>query len=240
MDEFSPAITNEDRQMLAQARSSFCAFLGLHFMQLPDEELIRQVRGTEFQDLLIALVQDENTHPEISQGAQEMLSFLEQSGDIPTKQLLESLGVDRTRLYRGVSPSYGPPPPYEAVWMPGVVKMTDLLQEIAAIYQSRGLAPAPDANERLDYAGIELAYIERLAQEEASHWAAGEINLALESLAKQEEFLLAHIAIWTPRFVETALEHARTGFYRGHLHMLRGFIQDQLEILVELSKNSGG
>jgi TorA maturation chaperone TorD len=237
-DDFS--ISSEDLQMLAQARASFCAFLGLHFMQLPDEDLICQARSAEFHDLLDALIQDENTHPEISLGAQQMSGFLEDTRQAPDEQLLETLGVDRTRLYRGVSPGYGPPPPYEAVWAAGVVKTSELLQEIAAVYQKNGLTTSSDTNERIDYVGIELAFFERLAQKEARNWAARDEQAAFQALEQQKDFLNHHLAVWTPKFVENALEHTKTDFYRGHLHMLRGFVEDQQEILVELTGRREG
>jgi len=61
--------------------------------------------------MLKFIPQDEAVNEDIASGAKLMESYLEATqGDKPA-QLAEKLGVDRTRIYRGLSPSYGPPPP---------------------------------------------------------------------------------------------------------------------------------
>ena len=104
-----------------------------------------------------------------------MKNYLLEHSELPGKEMSERLGIDRTRLYRGVSPTYGPPPPFEAVWRPDKANTTALLQQIAELYHRSGLAESPEAHERLDYIGIELAFIEYLASEEAGAWEAGDV-----------------------------------------------------------------
>ncbi len=223
--------TGEELQMLARARATFSSFVNAHFLNLPDEEFVQQLRSAEHR-LVLGQLQDSGTlHPDISEGARLMDSYLEQQLGLNDKELSEALGVDRTRLYRGVSPTYGPPPPYEAVWSREGNNAPALLQKIASIYRKHGLAQAPDAAERLDYIGIELAFIQELAQEEAEAWEAGEADRARSLLAGQSAFIREHLINWVPAFIETALEFAGTDFYRGHLRLLRGFLLDQETML---------
>jgi TorA maturation chaperone TorD len=184
------------------------------------------------------LISDENIHPEISKGAKLMSDFIANSASSDEKQLSETLGVDRTRLYRGVSPTYGPPPPYEAVWSTDPAKQNEFLQRIASMYQQDGLALDPDIHERVDYVGIELAYLEQLARDEAKSLKAKNYKMAGTLLERQKTFLVEHLGNWVPKFVEKALEYVQTDFYRGHLLMLRGFILDQGEILSEVTSTS--
>lgn len=229
-----PEITQEEMQMLATARASFSTFISAYFLNLPDEKFVQQLRSKEFTQTLLNIQVEENLHPDTVEGARLMYQYLVENSHMEPKALSEALGVDRTRLYRGVSPAYGPPPPYEAVWGAGQEKTTALLQEITAIYHQSGLGQSPDANERLDYIGIELAFVEQLAQEEAVAWESGDEPLARDLLARQKAFLLDHLANWVPDFIEKAQDFAKTDFYRGHLLMLRGFIIEQQEILGEL------
>jgi TorA maturation chaperone TorD len=157
-----------------------------------------------------------------------MSSFLQATrGDTPAV-LSEKLGVDRTRTYRGLSPNYSPPPPYEMVWSHKWHEV-NLLTELARIYREHGLGPSTEVVDRLDYAGLELEFIHKLAAQEAAAWDAGQTETAHALLVEQQKFFGEHMQQWVPSFVEKALEYAQTDFYRGHLWMLRGFIAEQVE-----------
>ena len=137
-------------------------------MNLPDEVFIQQLRSDEFIQALENVEPEENLPSDLIAGAGLMKNYLLEHSELPGKEMSERLGIDRTRLYRGVSPTYGPPPPFEAVWRPDQANTTALLQQIAELYHRSGLAQSPEAHERLDYIGIELAFIEYLASEEAA------------------------------------------------------------------------
>ncbi len=230
-------LSTEEMQLLAQARATFSSLLSVHFLNIPDTDFSGKLRQGEFTQSLELLANETDVHPDIAAGAGRMLAFLAVTQDQPPETLAQTLGIDRTRLYRGVSPQYGPPPPYEAEWVSTQDK-SGALQQIAAIYHESGMMKAPEANERLDYIGIELAYIEQMAGEELRRWQSGESEQASQYYALQKSFTLEHLAKWVPAFVEKALEYAQTDFYRGHLFMLRGFIAEQVEIYDELSQAS--
>ncbi|MDZ4245552.1 MAG: hypothetical protein U1D67_00360, partial [Dehalococcoidia bacterium] len=50
-------------------------------------------------------------------------------------------------------------------------------------------------------------------------------------LTCEKGFLQDHLGKWASGFVTSALAQARTDFYRGHLHMLQGFIEQEKEVM---------
>ena len=217
-------LSPDDLAEAARARAAFCAFLNVHFTTLPDLGFVERIRSQEFTSVLEALAGNPDVEGELAAGASAMLSFIRSNTDTAANQLSDTLGVDRTRLYRGVSPTYGPPPPYEAVWAKGVTNVAGVLQVIAGIYRQNGVSVAPEATERADYIGIELDFVRVLASREAEAWGANDAATARALLAEQSAFLTRHLAGWAPDFIEKALTMAETDFYRGHLRMLRGFL----------------
>jgi TorA maturation chaperone TorD len=224
----------EELQMLAEGRATFSSLLSVHFLNIPDKDFVPRLRSREFIAWLEQLACEAGVQLQIAGGASLMHRFLLATQDQPTEQLAQTLGVDRTRLYRGVSPEYGPPPPYEAEWVPVPQGTNALLQEIADLYHAGGLVQAPDSHERLDYIGIQLGYLKQLAAVEAQHWQAGDAVQARQVYSSQKSFFVEHLARWVPDFVEKTLSYAQTDFYRGHLLMLRGFIAEQVAIFTEI------
>jgi len=212
---------------LAKARASFYVFINIHFMQLPDAAFVGSLRHEAYISALEKLKQGNEVHPEIAEGASLMQAYLERSRALSDVEIAEELGVDRTRLYRGVSPEHGPIPPFEALWM-GESEKSGLLQEMAGIYARSGFIRKSDVQDRLDYIGIQLNYLECLTTNEISARESEERERIKLILEQERDFLCNHLGQWVPKFVLSALDHAQTDFYRGHLYMLKGFIeQDQ-------------
>jgi TorA maturation chaperone TorD len=217
----------------ARARAAFSSFLSLHFNTLPDKAFAERLRSGEVVKVLQVLISDPDSADEMVEGARLMASYLDAMHAEDLEKLSESLGVDRTRLYRGIAQGYGPPPPYELVWSkikPGV----ELLQVLNHTYRQMGLALSPEARERPDYIGIELDFIHELAQQEAAAWETGQAETAAKLLEAQNAFMKDHLGQWAPFFIDKAMEQVGTDFYRGHLIMLRSFIKTEQEILLEL------
>ena len=236
MNESEPSVN--DLAGIARARAAFSSFLTIHFTALPDEKFVRQMRHKEVTSMLQVLPKDESVNEDIATGASLMGKFLQETREDKPAQLSEKLGVDRTRLYRGVSPSYGPPPPYEMVWSRNWTDVS-LLQALAAIYRENGLVPSTEVVDRLDYIGLELEFMHALAMRETAAREAGETEKAGSLLEVQKQFFHDHLEPWVPSFVEKALEYVKTDFYNGHLLMLRGFIVEQRKIFSTISSAPG-
>ena len=229
-------LTAQELAELARARANFYAFVNIHFTNLPDMTFINHVRGSNFLDALDTLLHDESMPEDVTKGAALMRGYLDSTMPTEGAKLSEMLGVDRTRLYRGLSPSYGPPPPYEAVWSKTDKNVPNVLVTISGIYQQVGMAVSQDARDRIDFVGVELDYEYQLAMREAEAWQAGETEKATDLLKQQEMFMREHLGMWVPGFVEKALTMAETDFYRGHLMMLRGFLvaeEERMQVIME-------
>lgn len=230
------ALSPEELAQMARARASFYAFANVHFTTLPDVGFVSHVRSSEYAAALQALVDDDTLPEDVTQGAALMQGYIQANLGLEPAAFSDNLGVDRTRLYRGISPSYGPPPPYESVWTKSGMGVTDLLQLVAQMYRESGMALAADARERLDYVGVELSFAQQLALREAEAWEAGDSEQAKALLQQQAGFLADHVGQWAPWFVDAALKRAETGFYRGHLRLVRGLLaseQERIQALLE-------
>ncbi len=219
---------------IAKARAAFYSFLNIHFTTLPDAAFVQKIRDPEFTGMLDSLAKDSSVAKQIAEGAAMMRGYIEKTQGDEVSQLTERLGVDRTRLYRGVAPGYGPPPPYESVWNSSG-QGTAVLQAIAAIYREAGLARSPDATERIDYIGVELDYMREMASRQAAAWSSGARDAAQRTLKAECAFAVEHLG-WVLPFVDKALEQAETEFYKGHLQLLRQYVaedQERLQALVE-------
>jgi TorA maturation chaperone TorD len=234
--ENKPSLNHENFLALARARASFCTFVNIHFTHLPNEPFVQFLRKNHFFDALAELKQSEEVPLEIAKGAEFMLSFLNSTKDLVPKEMAKSLGLDRTQLYRGISPNIGPSPPYETLWTDNRVDCRDLLKKISRVYHNFGYTPAINTHERLDYIGIELDYFGHLIQKEVLHREALDVEAARNIMTLQDVFLRDHLNRWAPEFIRKALTFVRTDFYRGHLHMLNGFIEEEKEVLKQLVK----
>ena len=95
-----------------------------------------------------------------------------------------ALAVDWTRLFRGVQPGYGPPPPYEGLWR-GCDPLV-ALQAVARVYREQGVGPAGgSAGNRLDYLGLELDYLRYVCEQQALAYEQGE-EVAIERWSEAE------------------------------------------------------
>jgi putative dimethyl sulfoxide reductase chaperone len=215
---------------LARARASFYAFLDIHFLELPGGAFVSALRDGQFRGVLKELALGNEIRPEIAEGASLMQAYLDGTKTLDVAELAERLGVDRTRLYRGTSPQAGPPPPYEALWI-REGEECPVLQELAGIYARGGFRLKADVHERLDYIGIQMNFMERLVTNEISAREAGDPVRVRTTLDEEKGFMQNHLGRWAPKFVLSALDHARTDFYRGHLHMLKGFFEQEQETL---------
>jgi putative dimethyl sulfoxide reductase chaperone len=222
---------------IARARAAFSSFLNIHFNVLPDEKFVRQMRKKDITSMLQLLEKDATVHEDITSGAALMGKFLMETHADKSSEVSEKLGVDRTRLYRGVSPTYGPPPPYEMVWSKSWIDV-GLLQVLAAIYRENRLAPSTKIVDRLDYIGLELEFMHTMAMRETEARESAKQEKANALLLVQKQFFFEHLEPWIPSFVKKALEDARTDFYSGHLLMLRGFILDQGKYFSTISSTS--
>ena len=214
----------ENLAAAAMARAGAYGFLALLCNQRPELSLVRRLRAVGVEGFL-GIVDAEIAGELVHQGLQEMAEFVEQAAAQSDGEVEEMLAVDWTRLFRGVQPGYGPPPPYEGVYVGG--DPLTVLRAIARVYREYGVAPAEgSAGDRPDYIGIELDFLRYVCEQQAAAHEIGD-EAAIEKWSKAEEaFLQDHIGKWASAYCDQAVEEARTGFYGGAVHLIEGVVYD--------------
>ena len=224
MQAAGPAADQRESAMQARATLALVNMISCHFTTLPDADFIAYVRGDAYRTVLQALACDGNLVEPLAGGARLMLDYLDATAGETPEALSLDLGKDRTRLYRGVVPGYGPTQPCEAEYrgLAGAAAR-ELISQVAGLYRCNNAQLAADAHERADYIGVMLDYaallLERMAQA-CENGDAAQAQAAEEALAA---FAREHLD-WWGRFEEAAQAYVATDFYRGHLRMTSGVI----------------
>jgi TorA maturation chaperone TorD len=161
-----------------------------------------------------------------SAAIQEVVNFVEATRTHPEAAVQETLAVDWTRLFRGVTPGYGPIPPYEGLFTDEASTHLALMHAILALYLENGAALTGIVPNRPDYLGLELAFAGFLNEAAAAAWARGEAEAAAALADRAAAFVAEHPARWAHRYFEQALPKAQTGFYRGLLRLIQAMLAE--------------
>ncbi|MFC1848118.1 molecular chaperone [Chloroflexota bacterium] len=228
-----------DMSPLAPARSRVYELLASVYNLLPDTDFVTTVVNQDIRSLLSSAIGDypasEPQQKELEQGIQALDVFQRQACAVNLEELITRLGIDRTRLFRGLKRGYGPPPPYESVYMGGHTVMGESALDVKKAYSSSGYLPQMQNNEPPDYIGIELDFLRFLCSGEAEAWGENDHGKAFDLLQKEKDFLQSHVATWAPKFCEEVINHAREDFYQGIAKLNRAFILIEAERLQGLT-----
>jgi TorA maturation chaperone TorD len=207
-------------------RAEMYGFLARMFNYRPDVEFVRRLRVLGVDAFTFST--ENELAPDVAQGLQEMGSFIEATLADSVERVEEDLAVDWTRLFRGVHPGYGPPPPYEGVYTEEGINQTDVLQSIMHIYHEHSVDLDEKAGNRPDYIGVELDFLRYLNECEAEAREQGEDERALEYQDAEKDFLINHLGRWVWKFCDLAIEEAKTDFYRGFIRLTKGVINEEI------------
>lgn len=225
--QLSPSVS----AAIARSRARLYDFVALHFNIVMDASFVDKIRTSEFRAILEAMGDGKDNEDPITLGALQMAVFIEKTRNEDTKPFADRLGAERTRLYRGISPDYGPVPPYAALWTGKKENEEQLLQKLTVFYQQAGVRLGSEHFERLDYLGVELAFMQVLADREADAWDNENEAEANSLFEVQKRFFNTHLS-WVSNYVNKALENTTADFYRAHLRILEGLMLAEEEILV--------
>ncbi|GAB4473489.1 MAG: hypothetical protein OHK0044_17710 [Burkholderiaceae bacterium] len=116
-----------------------------------------------------------------------------------------ALAVEHTRLFGGLSPSYGPPPPMESAQ--GGDGVATLLA-VSGAYRDAGYAdidPAlPD-----DHLAVELKFMALLALQEHEAAQRGDEGGVRAAQRRQRHFLDRHLGAWLPHYAQSIERESR-------------------------------
>lgn len=141
----------------------------------------------------------------------------------------KELAVDRTRLCRGSASNNVVAPPYEAPYL-SPERETDRLLAIVQFYRKTGLTMSADQRERMDYIGIELAFMAELCGKESAALVAENVNDYEAVLAWEQDFLRQHLLQWAVDYCGKMIDYAETEFFRGIGYLMRAFLQEEREL----------
>ncbi len=231
----SDPVSTDEWAGLAASRSRVYGFLGAVYNRLPDEGFAESLSGSDLAGFLSSLAGTEDLPEGMREGLGLIEEFVRDSEAKPVDELQTELAVERTRLLRGVKPGYGPPPPYESVYVGS--DRQPLMQASVAVrqaYAEAGVELPEDVRDQPDFIGFELDFMRHLTEKEAQAWADGDREEALKVLEKERTFLEDHVARWIPRFCEVMDQEARLDFYRGIARTTKGFVLDEAKKVAEL------
>jgi len=215
----------------AEARATMYMFLARMFNERPDDSLVQRLRslGSEW---IALLTQSIDLTEEAVLGIKDIARFVEASAETPEVDVAQSLAVDWTRLFRGLAPGYGPPPPYEGVYLGGNAEPSEILLAVVNDYLKHGVAMSQDGANRPDYIGLEFDFLAILAEREQAAWDDGDTAAAAGQRRGAQEFFDQHTGRWVKLYCDKAIEQAKTDFYRGLLRLTRGMVE-------EMTRNAG-
>lgn len=131
------------------------------------------------------------------------------------------LRAEHTRIWSGLSETYGPPPPFESVFrerrLPG-----DATAAVAAAYDAAGLDAAVADAGPPDHLASELRFMALCSMREAEAWAGGRDAEALEWVDRQREFLDEHLLAWVPGHCSKVADMAHTEYHRAVANLVAG------------------
>lgn len=208
-------------------RAGMYGFLASLFNQRVSAQFVRRLKGGGV-DIILADVNSENLLPDIRQGVNAIVRFVQYAGNLTDKEVEQELAVDWTRLFRGVSPKYGPPPPYEGIYLEGGGGTEKIMQDVCRYYSENGLTINETFQNRPDYIGIELDFLNYLSEREVNAMESGNDNRASECQRAARMFLLEHLGKWCGKFCDLAVIHAKTDFFRGLLNVTKGVVSNEM------------
>jgi TorA maturation chaperone TorD len=209
----------------ARSRSVSYAFLAWIFLEAPDCDFISRLLADDHNNWT-GLISDSTDNKSIISGLEMMHCSLRGNQPVAIEEICSYLAVEHTRLLRGVSREYGPPPPYESLYRSSEISSeTSILVQIAEYYRQAQVKLPECGSDRIDYLGLELDFMRLLCEEESRCWEQGDRNAAEGFFQLSQRFLKEHLLAWVPIYCSSIIKHQEPGFYQGVARLLRGFLE---------------
>ena len=129
------------------------------------------------------------------------------------------LAIEFTRLFGGISQTYGGLPPFESVVRTGNWG-GDMVLEVLAAYADADIAPPLPEASPADHLAAELRFLAIACHRESEAWQADDIQMAMDWVRRERDFLDQHVLRWVPEYCQKATGMAETPFYRSLLSLM--------------------
>lgn len=221
----SSNLSARDLASMATARSGMYDFLAGMCVK-PSEKLVTAILNHS-----LNLPTDASLPAELREAAEAMRNY---DPKMPRDDLETALQIEYTKLFRGVTKGYGPPPPYESVYKEGALqgKVTGYVSKTYAQY---GVKVPNAAGNLPDYIGMELKFMSVLASKEAEAWGKDRTR-ALELIVAEKQFVKEHLLSWIPEFCSKAGEISGMDFYKSMMQLFPAVLKWDSSILDDLAE----
>lgn len=228
-------LNSSDLSGLAELRSKIYGFLSSIYVKIPDHDSVKRLIGIDASSFLADFPLHIGLPREMEAGLKELEGFIRSLKGRPVEDVRRTLSVEGTRLFRGLKPGYGPPPPYESVYRDaGQAPMNKSVLDVLREYSYAGAGVPVDCNDPPDHVGVELDFMRFLTEREAESWEKERPDDALGFIDAERRFLRKHILKWVPEFCDKVIAMAEFDFYRGIARMTKGFVSDDYERIRDL------
>jgi len=112
-------------------------------------------------------------------------------------------------------------------------------EEVKAFYAAHFFKRAQEDRTMEDHISMELQFVGLMSSKTASYMEVNNFDDAEDSINAQLEFNKKHLTSWAFLFcskVESAIKELNTQFYPGYACLLKGFLEDDVEFLTDLSE----
>jgi TorA maturation chaperone TorD len=149
------------------------------------------------------------------------------------KNHLEEIRADYAKLFLG--PFTLLSPPYGSVYLDRERKvMGDSTAEVRSLYRRAGLDISKDFHDAPDHIAAELEFMYFLIFKEVEALGESDVGRAIDFHNQQRAFLRDHLFAWVPEFTEKVEEVAETEFYKNLARATRAFLEENLNVLLNL------
>lgn len=212
----------ETMDLLLVNRRFMYAVLARAFCEEPDTLLLKILAGDHMSDE-VSLLKEE--------GWKEGIDLLRSlRGYVDDDGSLRSLRGEYTKLF--VGPQTLLAPPWESVHITGkrVLFLPEVL-DVREAYREAGFLPARFPVVSDDHIGLELDFMEKLAQEAYEAWQARRSDECAKRLCQAESFLKTHLLCWIDDLAQSILTNYGESFYGKMTAFASSFMKHDLETI---------
>ncbi len=215
-------MSQTDIQLLAshvlqhENEAALYALLAVCFSSNPDAKLMRAVAHADLSGF-DGLAQIEDAMRRMQAHARALPEELKAQ-----EAFVLDLKRDWTKLFRGVSPDYGPTAPYALLFLRSAGP--EALSDIAALFIDGGYDGYQQIHDRVDGIGVGFDYLKTVSLQLAAACTRSDAVEYKRLKLCRDEFLSQYFAPWVPEFVRRAEKFVQTEFYAGVLELAASVI----------------
>ncbi len=191
-----------------EEKAAELALLSEFYLRNPDEILLKAIRAVDPSAF---------NGKKKRESVEKICAFAAKDNAISDDEKVLDLKREWTKLFRGVSPTYGPPPPYAAQFLREVP--TKVMTEIVQLYMDGGYNGHEKIQNRVDYLGVLLQYLSFInllrinAAKKKDKLEYSRLSLCYDECTNH------YLKPWVKDFCDKAEKYAKTPFYQGVLDL---------------------